>query len=696
MKTFGIRQGVEFIPGQDRNGYRKNLIRNITQSNRLPLILDRLWDLLLGRGKLLFYLHPTGKEKNPYRIFYFHKKQYRAYYTPDGDLEEVVVCYSYKIKSDIVTSQDRYRKMWITKDEIKYIESDSPLTPDSDEMIGVLQGGLNELTSVPNTLGWVPCVETMNYQVSEDEGSDEFTWIGHQIEKQDELERMVSENLEFFGNQTLIATRSAKEVMEAIGGGIGNADSVAARSGFSSPGSISTRKSSPYGGDGGKRIKKVVGNVRADERFGYIAPDPVTGDHNLYIAERRDAIRHALGGVPEEGNGRMTAFEVKSLFGRAAATARKKCLNLYDYGLCLILQMAIQAEEQIWRNQAKEFLVNSPKEAKAIIKQVYPEAKAAAIDGLMKSIKAYGEVPDSILQAIADADIKLPIGGIPPLGDPTVLWRWTGPVYEESSNDLLNKSIVGRNMAEDGVDRWSVLRFIYPDKTEEELKEMVGAESSIPFRRIQQTVQALQMLLQVQSQMGGLPNPGDPSLPLSASLSLIPSVSKIIQKLEADVHTSAPSEPALPSQLPGESPVSGESSPVPGESPVSESGSVPGSSPGSPYANYFGSVPTVQYGESLGAGVPRTGQLPQSTGGRADFPIPNVLTSKRRDRLQYQPISPRGSQPQLPTAQSTNSVPIPPDMASQPGLLRQLFPTVAAAVDGATGKKPAKPKKSKK
>lgn len=698
LKTFGIRQGVEFIPGQDRNGLRRNLIRNITQSNKIPLVMERLWDLLLGKGKLLFYLHPTGKKKIPYKVFFFHKGQYRAYYSADGDLEEVVVAYSYKIKSPLSGQQDRWRKIWIGAKEIKWLESDSPMSPDDNELIGGQMGvGLGSLDGgmeiVPNELGWIPCVETSNYQISEDEGADEFSWIGHQIERQDELEKMVSENLAFFGNQTLIATRSAKEVMEAFDSS-GNADSVAAKSGFSSPGSMSTRKSSPSGmGDKGKRIKRVVGNVRADERFGYIAPDPVTGDHNLYISERRDAIRHALGGVPEEGRAGMTAFEVKSLFGRAAATAKKKCMNLYDYGLCLIFQMAIQAEEQIWREQASQFLSSDTKALKGIIKQVYPEAKKDAINQLVKSVNQTQQVPEGILQAIADAEINLPIEGIPPMGDPTVLWRWTGPVYEESSQDMLNKSIVGRNMAEDGVDRWSVLRFIYPDKTEEELKEMTGADSSIPFRRIQQTVQAIQMILGVQQQMGGIPNPGNPSIPLSAVLNLIPSVEKIISKLQNDIFISAPIEPSRVAQLPSDP--DSEPGNEPAAISVSQSTAVPDSSvpvSGSGYAGYFGAIPPVtgqlRPEQSVAGSVQSSGRIPQPAS-RRSFPTPGAAIAKP-GRLQYQPIASPvlQPQPQLPAT-------IPTGMADQPGLLRQLFPTFLGAIPTNNKPKP-KSKRSKK
>jgi hypothetical protein len=386
----------------------------------------------------------------------------------------------------------------------------------------------------------------------------------------------------------------------------------------------------------------------------------------------------------------MTAFEVKSLFGRAAATAKKKCMNLYDYGLCLIFQMSIQAEEQIWKREVTQLLSSSDSSfAKQFIKQIYPQAQDKAIVGLIKEIQQTQVVPKSVMQAIADSDISLPVSGLQPVGDSTVLWRWTGPVYEESSQDMLNKSIVGRNMAEDGVDRWSVLRFIYPDKTEEELKEMTGAESSIPFRRIQQTVQAIQMILGVHQQMGGLPNPGNPAIPLNTVINLLPSVQKIVEKLTNDIFVTAPVEPANESAngVPTGEPTDG----VPTGEPTGEpTDGVPTGVPtsvsnepadGSTYASYLGTTPSG-FQQSVEGGVQSTIGVSESADRRA-FPEPNARIAPRTNRLQYKSIT----SPTIPT--------IPTDMGNQPGLLRQLFPSVYGAIDAAKSKS-GKPKKQSK
>ena len=66
------------------------------------------------------------------------------------------------------------------------------------------------------------------------------------------------------------------------------------------------------------------------------------------------------------------------------------------------------------------------------------------------------------------------VRGLIPDGDITMLWRWLGPVYEESTQDILNNSIVVRNLQELGVDSIEALKYLFPSKTEEERAEMLS------------------------------------------------------------------------------------------------------------------------------------------------------------------------------------------------------------------------------
>ena len=96
MKLFGIRQGVEFFPGKDNFGaQRKDFIDRVVKYNQIDTHLDSIWDYFLCDGKGIFYIRPT---KSNYRIYYFRKHEYRSYYNVDGELEEVVIIYSYQVR----------------------------------------------------------------------------------------------------------------------------------------------------------------------------------------------------------------------------------------------------------------------------------------------------------------------------------------------------------------------------------------------------------------------------------------------------------------------------------------------------------------------------------------------------------------------------------------------------------------------
>ena len=97
MKMFGIRQGVEFYPEQDNFGTQRfDFIQQVIKFNKLDARLDSIWDRFLAYGKGLFYIRPTGKT---YRIYWFDKDAYRSYYSPEGELEEVIIIYGYKVRA---------------------------------------------------------------------------------------------------------------------------------------------------------------------------------------------------------------------------------------------------------------------------------------------------------------------------------------------------------------------------------------------------------------------------------------------------------------------------------------------------------------------------------------------------------------------------------------------------------------------
>jgi hypothetical protein len=60
----------------------------------------------------------------------------------------------------------------------------------------------------------------------------------------------------------------------------------------------------------------------------------------------------------------------------------------------------------------------------------------------------------------------MPLGviGLIPDGSTKVSWRWMGQVFEDSPDDVLQHSIVVRNLQELGVDSIEALKYLFPRK----------------------------------------------------------------------------------------------------------------------------------------------------------------------------------------------------------------------------------------
>ena len=241
MKMFGIRQGVEFYPNQDNFGTQRfDFIQQVIKFNRLDARLDSIWDRFLSYGKGLFYIRPT---KKTYRLYWFDKDAYRTYYSPDGDLEEVIIIYAYKVKSSrgfggvgLVTDK-RYVRLRITPSEIHELHSEQELSFDSLETTL----NFNDNKVLENTLGFIPCVEVLNNpDAFGTDGSGEFEWLANQIIAHDEMVKNIRANLSFFGNPTLLSSRPKHDIVESSQEGAVQRPSIASQSGFQSEFSLSS------------------------------------------------------------------------------------------------------------------------------------------------------------------------------------------------------------------------------------------------------------------------------------------------------------------------------------------------------------------------------------------------------------------------------------------------------------------------
>eukprot|EP00487_Bulimina_marginata_P011440 TRINITY_DN706_c0_g1_i1.p1 TRINITY_DN706_c0_g1~~TRINITY_DN706_c0_g1_i1.p1 ORF type:complete len:219 (+),score=37.14 TRINITY_DN706_c0_g1_i1:79-735(+) len=202
-----------------------------------------------------------------------------------------------------------------------------------------------ETETLINSLGFIPAVEVFNHMdcTGEATGNGEFDWLSNQIMYHDELVKNVRKNLKFFGNPTLISSRPKHDIIESGDEGSFR-PTISSKAGFAAIGRSSTRVSEPFGGasalDGQIKVPRVIANLEPTDRVNYLTPDSVSGDQNMYIKQYRSEIRLALGGVDDiDINTASTAYEMKSLYGRCAATAEKKAKALFTFGLCRLFGM---------------------------------------------------------------------------------------------------------------------------------------------------------------------------------------------------------------------------------------------------------------------------------------------------------------------------------------------------------------------
>jgi hypothetical protein len=698
MKLFGIRQGVEFFPGQDNFGaQRKDFVDRVVKYNQIDVRLDSIWDYFLCDGKGIFYIRPT---KQNYRVYYFREHEYRSYYNVDGELEEVVIIYSYKVRKagssydgiNIVNAtgtsitgepgSKRYIRLSIKANEIEETHSDAELNFD---MPSGMAPGKNK--TFKNSLGFIPCVEIFNNPKGfAKEGVGEFDALANHIVTHDELVRTMRKNVQFFGNPTLLSSRPKTDLIESGGESVVQRPSIAANSGFAgaSPLSRSMFKADPVsrGVDGQIRVPRVIANLEPNDRVGYIVPDAITGDQNNFARQYREEIRTALGGVDELSiSAGVTATEYKSLFGRVSATSKKKANAIYTYGVCRCLELIIYQEEQLFRmslaaalgiERPVEPANNAPQEEKDAYKQALEQFEL--------------QVQDAINACIQAQDVPPGVTGLIPDGDLTMLWRWTGPVYEDSTQDVLNNSIVVRNLQELGVDSIEALKYLFPSKTDEERAEML---SGFPFRMVSELQGAFAQFSRLVGGLMQTPHPQSPNLPMAADprLDLTPYLYRTLEALQKEMSYAGRYRPIDPTDEPD----SGSSAeqlrdsvlpaePSPGIVPGSP-GELPGGStsggPGLPTLSPYSVRPPIPTGgspeQSVGIGVQQGGEPAERT---SSIPIPGSTISADDDlrpgQLRFD------QQPSYATIGSA-------DLVNQPGLLAQLFPNLLG------GSEPGKP-----
>ena len=532
MRTFILRRGIEFYCEQDSYGKRKEFLQKVYDDNMMEMKLDSIVDYFLCDGQGLFYFRPSG---DTYQLLYFPKDRYRVYRNQLGDIDNVVLVYSFGVKGNTqgfggMPSQPgahggkkKYIRLSVFKDRIEQTVSDEKIHFQDENPLGVggqtMQGQTETLT---NSLGFIPAVEVFNHLdcTGESAGRGEFDWLSHQILYHDELVRNIRKNMKFFGNPTLISSRPKHDIVEAGESGQGMRPTISSQAGFRP---MQSGGNSPFGApspiDGQIKVPRVISNLEPTDRISYLTPDSVSGDQNLYVKQYRSEIRLALGGVDDiDINTAATAYEIKTLYGRVAATAEKKAKALFQFGLCKLLAMMVQHEEFLFE---ESFATAMGLEKPVIpLPEAYPDTETYEKD-LAKYYNAFNkflQTRDEMFRVKLEAgEIPPGVTGLIPDGNTKVAWRWTGQVFEDDSNDILQNSIVVRNLQELGVDSIEALKFLFPGKTDEERAAML---SGYPFRMVQQTQQSLNSFIGLLGSLYQLPHPQTPNMPLASDPNL--------------------------------------------------------------------------------------------------------------------------------------------------------------------------------
>tara|TARA_B100001250_G_scaffold241767_1_gene207692 strand:- start:3418 stop:5646 length:2229 start_codon:yes stop_codon:yes gene_type:complete len=520
MKLFMLRQGLEFFPAQDTFGFRRLFLADLVEENEIDSRLEGIVDDFVIDGKGLFYFRPVG---DSYRLMWFSKDSYRAYYDAGSQLEEIELIYSFSVRSgigalatpNVENGSERWVKLQVKRDTIK--ESITNEKPSFEVGVGKnFTWSPTSTRTLANSLGFIPAVEAFNTMRSTGmDASGDFDWLSDQIVLHDDLVKNIRTNITFFGNPTLVSSRPKHDLVES-GSDEGLRPTISSQAGFSAMGRPSTRVSEPFGsGTSGMKVPRIIANVEATDRAVYLTPDAVSGDQNLYARQYREELRTALGGVDELGiSSGATAYEIKSLYGRAATTATRRCRGLLTYGLCKLFSLIIFHEERIFRESfASAIGLQKPV---APIKEDLPDELIYNQEvSLFKQAEAEftNTLEAAITEAVQTGDLPPGVVGLVPDGNRKVEWRWKGPVFEDGTDDILNSSIVVRNLQELGVNSIEALRYLFPDKTDEERSAML---SGYPFRMAQATQNSIGQFLGLINDMRQTPHPQAPDLPLLA------------------------------------------------------------------------------------------------------------------------------------------------------------------------------------
>jgi hypothetical protein len=549
MREYGSRGGkVQFdCPQDDDINSRGTALTKWFNSNDLSSKMDYIFDVFICWGEVLWLMLPL--DNGDYWIEFFQgglkhdNPQFKIYYKDGGrDIETAVIRYSYEKDnslgqigyspmggvSSMGSTTTRWVKLVVDKDSIITVDCAS----EPDLTINYKQYAMGGSIKVdPNPFSPILpiALSVNNPQQTGKQGTGDFHVFAELIENHEERLSWVDENLETFGNPSLITTRSAQEVTETAMSSAPNtwASNQGFRDGVGDGYSGSSSKGlAGRRGTRANRVAKVIGNVGVDERFGYIQTNPVSSDLTQYIRNDRELIHWCLGGVDPIGISSSPTFgEIKTLFGRVQNTADKKAGSLFN-ALGKLFSIAIANEEQKFKAAFIIAIANCPPLSKQI-----PNLESLSDEQIQKLYQLFRTG-----QLVA-FNFNFNLTGLPPMGDRVVTWRHTREVYKPSTRDLLDLSIVGRNLREDGLNQEFTMGKLYPELSP---KEIQAATSGFSPRVVTNQMTGLNALLQFYQQSMTIPGVQDPKIPLGIELQISTIIASAMESLKKELNYGKP------------------------------------------------------------------------------------------------------------------------------------------------------------
>lgn len=454
--TFMEGQGVEFYPFSDVGGVRKAFLDDLVERNKLDLRLRLCAHWMMKTGGVLLYLRPTGRT---YDIRYYDRDGYQVYRDADGELEEIIIRYSYPKRS--LSANTNYQppnytnlggfeggngnaswvKIRLTKDTFeRWDYSQKPSFQPDNKTADVF---------AENSLGFIPCVECLNINNKGEMGKSEYQDLAAEIHDLDVLESGIRTNIKELANNILITSLREDQIFESVGR---DKDSVAYASGYRNANDMINPINT---NDDGKRLKRVIGGFdrggdgEAGDFISQVQISPLPPNQLGYVDELSKRIRKSLGGR-DEREVTYSATEVRSQLGEVSATAAMKERSLFKYGFCALLEMAILAEENLF-------------------------------------IATVGQIG---------------LGTAPQNLNRKVKFR-KAPLFIQSAREKLDNSIIGRNNFRAGVGQLEALKDVFPDKSEEELRAML--RGGLPVEYLEDMIRVFSMMQNVFDPATGQP-----------------------------------------------------------------------------------------------------------------------------------------------------------------------------------------------